>query len=244
MKRLKLYSILIATTTIFYLPKFSLAQLTNFYSSPNYSNFINTLISNSIWKSSMEKYTKDYKASPGNSNRASSDDSLYNVVPEYRRYRAVQFQPTGTRLTVQEYLDAAQISPQEKEELKKLILDIFKKYEASAAKKGYPNDWALAYVSFVGLNSHVYNSRTEELMIPFEQNIGLRDAVAEQATDNGLFNGVTDQEKQKQYELLIILGGLTYHYYEKALKEKNIEDLQVCKLSAAQNLRLVGIKPQ
>jgi len=198
------------------------------------------MISNNIWNSSMEKYTKEYK--PGSA--FSKSDSLPEVVPEYRRYPAVQFKSTGTRLTLQTYLDAIQISAQEKAELKELILKIFKEYEATGAAKTYPNDWALAYVSYVGINSHIYYGRKEKLIIPFEQNVGLRDVVAEHATDNGIFNNVTDKEKQELYELLIMVSGLTYHYYEKACKENNVQEIENCKLSAAQHLKLIGINPQ
>ena len=192
----------------------------------------------------MDKYTKEYKPGSGVSKSDTSSQSLPEVVPEYRRYRAVQFKPTGTRLTLQSYLDAVQISAQEKAELKELILKIFKDYEGTATAKTYPNDWALAYVSYVGLNSHIYNGRTEEPIIPFEQNVGLRDVVAENATDNGIFNNVTDQQKQELYELLVMLGGLNYHYYEKACKEKNVGEIENCKLAAAQLLNLIGIKLQ
>ena len=199
-------------------------------------------MSNSIWQSSMERYTKQYKAGAQISKSDSSRQSSTEEVPAYRRYPAVQFKSTGTRLTLQQYLDAVQISSQEKVELKELILKIFKEYEAEAAAKGYPNDWALAYVSYVGLNSHIYYGKKEKPIIPFEQNVGLRDVVAEYATDNGLFNNVTDQQKQELYELLVLLSGLTYHFYEKAFKDKDVEEMENCKLSAAQHLALIGIK--
>ena len=191
----------------------------------------------------MEKYTKEYKAGSDVSTTDSSSQSTPPVVPEYRRYPAVQFKSTGTLLTLQEYLDAVQISQEDKIELKELILKIFKEYETAAAAKGYPNDWALAYVSFVGLNNHVYHGNTGKPIIPFEQNVGLRDVVAEHATDNGIFNNVTDQQKQELYELLVMIGGLTYHLYEKASKEKNVEEIKNLQLSAAQNLKLIGVGP-
>ena len=244
MEALKPRSIVIAAILIFSYPQHSYAQLANFYSSPNYSNFINNMISNSIWKSSMDKYTKEYKAGSGVSKSDTSQQSLPEVVPEYRRYRAVQFKPSGTRLTLQTYLDAVEISAQEKAELKKLILKIFSDFEATATAKTYPNDWALAYVSYIGLNSHIYYGRTEKPIIAFEQNVGLRDVVAEHATDNGIFNNVTDKEKQELYELLIMVSGLTYYYYEKACKENNATEIENCKLAAAQHLKLIGITLQ
>jgi hypothetical protein len=218
----------------------------DFYSSPGYSGFINTLINNEIWKASWKNYTKNYKGNSRTSTSSSSRSSAPAAIPEvpaYRRYPAVQFKSTGTRLTLQEYLDSIVATPQDKAETKELVLGIFKKYEAEAAAKGYPNDWALAYVSFVGLNSHVYNGKTEELILPFEQNIGLRDVVAEYATDHGIFNNVTDLKKQEMYELLVMLGGLTYHFYEKARRENNADELKNCKLAADQNLKLLGLHP-
>lgn len=219
----------------------SFSQYGNFYSSPGYTNLINTLVDNYIWKSSMEKYTKEYKGGSSSTRPDSPRKSVPEVVPEYRRYPAVQFKSTGTRLTLQEYLDAIQVSAEEKATYKEVILKTFKEYEAEAALKGLANDWALAYVSFVGINTHIYNGRTEKMLIPFEQNVGLRDVVAEQATDKGTFNNVTDQQKQELYELMIILSGLTYHFYEKAVKEKNEEDIKSCKLLAEQNLKLIGV---
>ena len=242
MKTKKLFPAGLIAIMLFAFSQQASAQLANFYSSPNYSNFINNMISNSIWNSSMEKYTKEYKGSAEVSTPDTSVSSSPPAIPEYRRYPAVQFKSTGTRLTLQEYLDAVQISTEEKTELKELVLKIYNDYEAQAAAKGYPNDWALAYVSYVGLNTHVYHGKTEKLLLPFEQNIGLRDVVAEYATDNGLFNNVTDQEKQELYELLVLIGGLTYHYFEKACRENNTEEIKNYKLAAEQNLKLIGIK--
>jgi hypothetical protein len=243
-QRIRHFSIGLSAIIIFTISQQSSAQLVNFYTSPGYSNFISTLIDNSIWKSSMENYTKQYKASSSHSKPDTSRRSQPEEIPAYRRYPAVQFKSTGTRLTLQTYLDAVEVSEQEKTELKELVLKIFKEYEAEAATKGYPNDWALAYVSYVGLISHVYYGKTEKLIIPFEQNIGLRDVVAEHATDKGIFDNVTDQQKQELYELMIMLSGLTYHYYEKACRENNVEEIKNCKLSAEQFLKLIGIKPQ
>ena len=243
MKTTKMYLIGFVAAIVFTASQEGFAQMTDFYSSPGYSNMISTLINNKIWEASMANYSKNYKGGSGASKQRSSSQTSTNEVPAYRRYPAVQFKSTGTRLTLQEYLDSVNVSPQDKAELKQLVLGIFSKYETEAAAKGYPNDWALAYVSFIGLNSHVYHANVEKPIIPFEQNVGLRDVVAEYATDHGIFNNVTDQKKQELYELLVMLGGLTYHFYEKATNEKNAEEIKNCQLQAANNLKLVGIQP-
>jgi len=246
MKTIRLFSISLTTLIVLTFSQQTVAQMANFYSSPGYSNFISTLINNKIWEASMKNYTRNYRGRSGTPRSSSSRSSVSAAIPEipaYRRYPAVQFKSTGTRVTLQEYLDALVGTPQDKAEAKELVLKNFKEYESEAAAKGYPNDWALAYVSFVGLNSHVYNGKTEQLILPFEQNIGLRDVVAEYATDHGIFNNVTDRKKQELYEVLVMFGGLTYRLYEKALRENNFEELKQLKLAAAQNLKLVGINP-
>jgi len=245
MKTSKLYLSGLAAVVIFTFSQQTFAQ--DFYSSPGYTRLIDNLITNYIWDSSMKRYTgnstnKNARGS-GVSKSTSSSQSQPYVVPAYRRYPAVQFKSTGTRLTLQEYLDSVNNSPQEKAELKELVLKIFKEYEAAAATKGLQNDWALAYVSFVGLNKLVYYGVMEKPIIPFEQNVGVRDVVAEYATDHGTFNNVTDRKKQELYEFLVMFGGLTYHMCEKARREANWEELKNCKVAAAQNLRLVGITP-
>lgn len=235
---------MVVALTVFAYSQPSLAQMANFYTSPNYNLFINNMISNSIWNSSMQRYTGMKSGSSGStssSRSTASNRASPAQVPDYRKYPAVQFKSTGTRITLQEYLDNLKVTPEQKAEVKQLVLDIFKEYEAEAAAKGYPNDWALAYVSYIGLNSLVYNGKTA--VIPYEQNVGLRDLVAEYATDHGIFNNVSDREKQELYELLVMAGGLTYNLYENALKKNNTEGLKELKQSAANNLRVVGLKP-
>jgi len=115
-------------------------------------------------------------------------------------------------------------------------------YETAAAAKGLPYDLALATVSYIGLNRHVY-SGAEEPIIPFEQNVGLRDVLAENMTKSGVLANYSDQKKQEIYEFLVIFGGLTYQLCDKARKEKNAEELKNCKLASAQNLKFMGIEP-
>lgn len=238
------FHVVVVAIMVFAFSQQAFSQLTDFLTSPGYSSMINTMISNDIWKRSMEAYMKNRnKGNPGVAKTKPSGQTPAYEVPAYRRYPAVQFKPTGTRLTLQEYLDSVNVGPQDKAELKTLVLDIWKRYETAAAAKGYPNDLALALVSCIGLNSHVHNGRTEKPIIPFEQNIGQRDVLAEYATDNGTFDKLTDRQKQELYELFVMLGGLTYHLYEKAGKENNAGELKSTRLAAAQNLKLIGIDP-
>ena len=247
MRTTKLYSISLAATMILTFSQQTFAQMVDFYTSPGYTKLIDNLMTNYIWNSSMERYTKNYTSKnsggSGASRSKSSSPSKPYEVPAYRRYPAVQFKPTGTRLMLQELADTFGKTPQDKADWKELISETLNKYEAAARAKGYPNDLALAYVSYVGLNKLVYHGVTEEPVIPFEQNIGLRDVVAELATDHGTFSKYTDREKQILYELFVVYGAGAYHLYEKAVREKNAEGVKNSKLLAAHNLELAGIKP-
>lgn len=247
MKTPKLYSIGLAAVMIFTFSQQTSAQLSDFYTSPGYTRLIDNLMTSHIWNSSMERYTKNYTnkntGGSGVSQSKSSSPSKPYEVPAYRRYPAVQFKPSGTRLMLQELVDAFGKTPQDKAHWKELISETLNKYEAAARAKGYPNDLALAYVSYVGLNKLVYHGVTEQPIIPFEQNIGLRDVVAEFATDRGTFSKYTDGEKQILYELFVVYGAVAYHLHEKAIREKNTEEIKKSKLVAAQNLEVAGIKP-
>jgi len=238
----KHYSIAFIALMIFTFSQHSFAQLVNIYNSPGWVNTIASIQESQIVKNALGN-TKNKTGSSSVSKSTSSSQSEPYVVPAYRRYPAVQFRSTGTRLTLQEYLDSLQMSAQDKPEAKELILKTFKEYETAAAAKGCPNAWALAFVSYVSLNSRIYHGITEKPILPFEQNVGMRDVVAEYVTDNGIFNNVTDRQKQELYELLVIGGALTYHVYENALRENDAEELRNLKLMAAQQLKVVGIKP-
>lgn len=237
MKTFRLCSLGFAAAIVVALSDPVSAQFGDFYASQGYINTINTALSNSV----MGYYTSKGNSSVSKSN--STDRSSIEVIPAYRQYPAVQFKSTGTSLKVREAAELVDPVPADRPETERLLSDILTKYEAAARAKGYPNDWALALVSYIGLNMRAYHGKTEKPIIPFEQNIGLRDLVAEQATENGIFKNATDRKKQELYEIFVMFGGLTDHLYEKALKAKNAEDLKACKNFAAQNLKAIGIKP-
>ena len=239
MKTIKLYSVGLVAMMVFTCSQQAFAQLPNayIYNTAGWNSFLHTTMSNSVMQNA-----RNGKGSGGSRSTSSSEPFKYEV-PAYRRYPAVQFKSTGTKLTVKEAAELLDPVPADRPETEKILSGILDKYEAAAREKGYPNDWALALVSFISLNSRVYHGNTEKPIIPFEQNVGLRDVVAEQATDNGIFNNVTDRQKQELYEILVIFGGVAYEYYEKALRENNAEGIKTWKRFAAENLKAIGIKP-
>lgn len=218
-----------------------------------YNKMFSNMLSNRIWDSIYSQSSPGYaaakkklsgsKSKPSTQSSTPSAQASTPIIPEYRRYPSVQFKPTGTRLTLAEYIDAVKLEPKEKAELKVLVQNIWDEYETIAAAKGYPNDLALAIVSFIGLNARVYAGAVDKPLLPFEQNFGLRDMVAESADQNGTFNKMTDRQKQEMYEVLVMLGGITYYYYEKFRMENNAEELKSLRRAAGQNLEMLGIKP-
>jgi hypothetical protein len=157
--------------------------------------------------------------------------------------RVVQFRPTGTRLMLQEIINSSGLGEDQKPELKAELLKILSKYEADASAKGYPNDLALALVSFINLNSYVSQGRDGSPNLSTDESIVLRNSVAEKAAQTGIFDKLSDRSKQEMYELFVILGGATYQSYQDAKTSKNNEELKVTKTAAASNLKLVGIRP-
>jgi hypothetical protein len=244
MKTKRLYSVSLIALAMFLAAQPAAAQYRDSLGVPFNSPFsatMSTMIWNEINKSILTPSQRQNRGTSDRSGSRTSGQAQAEKIPAYRQYKTVQFKSTGTRLLVQEMADSFSGTLQDTAETKALLTDILNKYEAAAAKKGYPNDLALAIVSYIGLNSYVYNQKTEEMILPFEQNIGLRDVVAEHATDNRIFENWTDRQKQEMYEALVMFAGATYHFYEDARKKNNAEDLKTCKLVAAQNLKRLGI---
>ena len=241
MKTTKLYSIGLIMSITFILSQQAPAQDYSVYNGM-FSNMLSNRIWDSIYQQSSPGYAEAKRKLMGSQSQSSGQTSTADV-PLYRVYPTVRFKSTGTRLKVKEFAELVDPVPEDREETRKILSGILDKYEAAAAAKGLQNDLALAIVSYIELSSNVFHQRTEEIIIPFGQNVGVRDSLAESVNRNGSFNDLTDRQKQEMYEVLVMIGGLTYHFYEKAKSEKNAEELKNCKLAAAQNLKLVGITP-
>ncbi len=239
MKRTNLYVVWLAVPTIFLLSEEASAQDYSFYNKM-FSNMLSNRIWDSIYQQSSPGYAEAKKKLMASQSRSSSQASS---VPTYRRYPAVQFKSTGTKLTVKEAAELLDPVPADRPETEKILSGILDKYEVAAREKSYPNDLALALVSYISLNGRVYHGNREKPIIPFEQNVGLRDVLAEQVTEKGTFKNLTDRQKQELYETLVMFGGVTYDMYEKAVRENNSEGIETWKQFAEQNLKAVGIKP-
>ena len=241
MKRTNLYVVCLAVVTLFLFSEHVSAQDYSFYNNM-FSNMLSNRIWDSIYQQSSPGYAEAKRKLMASQSQSSGKASSVLITPSQMN-QAVQFKSTGTKLTVKEAAELLDPVPEDRPETEKILSGILDRYESSAREKGYPNDWALAFVSYIALNGRVYHGNTEKPIIPYEQNGGLRDVLAEQATGKGIFNNVTDRKKQELYEILVIFGMLTYEMYEKAVRENNAEAIKNWKRMAADNLKAVGVKP-
>jgi hypothetical protein len=246
---MKLYSTGAIVMIILTISQQAFAQLSPIYGS-GYQNLINTLLTNKIWEMSMDSYTKKgSKRSPGT---ARSTSTTPNTVPSYgdvventavtpeQVKRAVQFRSTGTRLLLDEYLDALGGTPQDKSDTKVLLTGFLNRFDAEAAAQGYPNDLALALVTYIVVNSAVYSDKP---LLPTEQILEMRYLLAINAARAGSFKNTTDRERQSAYEFSLMTAGMIQYFFAKAKSEKNVEELEKCKVVAAHNLKMLGIEP-
>ncbi len=212
-----------------------------------YNNMFSNMLSNKIWDNIYQQSSPGYSEAKKkllDSRSSSSGQAPTTPVTPGQMNLAVQFKSTGTRLMTQKFAEGlAQKYKQDKAEMKEMVTAMLDRYDAEAAAKGLPNDLALALVSYISLNRRVHNGTKEKLIDPFEQNQGLRDAIAEYAAQNGIFNNMTGRQRQEMYEALVMVALFTDVVYDQAIKSNNAQALKEVKQIAAQNLKSIGIKP-
>ncbi|MBA2525646.1 MAG: hypothetical protein H0V18_07685 [Pyrinomonadaceae bacterium] len=114
---------------------------------------------------------------------------------------ATRFRSTGTQLTTRELANASGDTPEEKEQMFKLMGTVLTAYETEARKIGRQNDFALALAVALAVNSSVYNGKPE----PNEARLlEIGDAIGELMAEDNVFGGITDKQKQEMYESMVI----------------------------------------
>lgn len=114
---------------------------------------------------------------------------------------ATRFRSTGTQLTTRELANASGNTPEEKEQMFKLMGTVLTAYETEARRIGRPHDFALALAVALAVNSSVYNGKPE----PEEARLlEIGDAIGELMAEDNVFGGITDKQKQEMYETMVI----------------------------------------
>ncbi len=114
---------------------------------------------------------------------------------------ATRFRSTGTQLTTRELANASGNTPEEKEQMFKLMGTVLTAYETEARRLGRPHDFALALAVALAVNSSVYNGKPE----PAEARLlEIGDAIGELMAEDNVFGGITNKQKQEMYETMVI----------------------------------------
>ena len=242
MKANRLYSIGTLAMIIFTVCGKAAAQDYGFY-----NQMFSNMLSNRIWDNIYERSSPGYadakrKLSASGSNSAGTT-SITPVTPE-RMNRSVQFRSTGTQLMTQTFADGVgEKYKANKADTKELFTAVLERYDREAAAKGLPNDLALAVVSYIALNSHVYRGGKVKSLLDLDQHSAQRDQVAEYAAQQGIFDRMNDRQRQEMYEALILVAVFTHILYNDAQKYNDDQALKGAKHLAKQNLKNIGIKP-
>jgi hypothetical protein len=138
---------------------------------------------------------------------------ITNAVPTTR------FKPASKRLLMDSFVDGLSKKKDERETLRQLFAEIFKTYEAEAKKAGLANDIAGALTFFVAANYSAYNKGVE-ISDPGTKTMALQ---FQTAMDSEGMRKAPDAQKQKMYELYIMLGGFTLAGYQAAVESKDAD---------------------
>jgi len=165
---------------------------------------IGNIINDRIWNRMRAKARARKKI--GSAAAADSGASSTDVQPSPKKSSAeiaaaTRFRSTGAQLTTRELANASGNTPEEKEQMFKLMSTALALYETEARRLGRPNDFALALAVALAVNSNVYNGRPE----PEEARLlELGDAIGELMAEDNVFGGITDKQKQEMYESMVI----------------------------------------
>ncbi|MEO8433920.1 MAG: DUF6683 family protein [Pyrinomonadaceae bacterium] len=155
---------------------------------------------------------------------------------------ATHFRATGTQLTTRALADAMGSTPEEKEQLFKIMGAALTLYETKARQLGRPNDFALALAAALTYNSSTYN-RTPELTDArlFE----ISDAIGELMTETNVFGGIPDRQKQEMYESMVIFTMLVQILSNEAKQTGDAAGLETYRQLAGKILQNIsGMPPE
>ena len=167
---------------------------------------IGNIINDRIWERMRAKARARRKS--GNSSSPNSSESESRIADSEPTKKsaaqiaaATRFRSTGTQLTTRGLANASGNTPEEKEQMFKIMGTALTLYETEARRLGRPNDFALALAVALAVNSSVYNGKPE----PEEARLlEIADAIGELMAEDNVFGGITDRQKQEMYESMVI----------------------------------------
>lgn len=165
---------------------------------------IGNIINDRLWNRMRAKARARRKAGSVTSTNSPGSETRVAETPKKTPAQiaaATRFRSTGTQLTTRELANGSGNTPEEKEQMFKLMGAVLTAYETEARRIGRPHDFALALAVALAVNSSVYNDRPE----PEEARLlEIGDAIGELMAEDNVFGGTTDKQKQEMYETMVI----------------------------------------
>lgn len=155
---------------------------------------------------------------------------------------ATRFRSTGTQLTTRELANASGNTPEEKEQMFKLMGAVLKAYQDEERRLGRQNDFALALAVALAVNSSIYNGTAE----PQEARLlELGDAIGELMTENNVFGEMPDRQKQEMYETMVIFTMLVQVGANEAKQKGDSAEAETYRQLAGKVLQSIsGMSPE
>jgi hypothetical protein len=231
---MKKHSILLAPFILLLVPVMANAQYVGTYggawsttwNNPT-SSLASVMIQNYINKKSLEQSIANQKGrSTGSisSARSTTTSSPATAQPPSTpvNYGVIRFKPVANSGVPKQIADALSEDPKERAELLKIFQQVKKSYEAEAAKEGRPNDLAVAVTFFLTATSMAYHQSGE----PSESvTKGLIDILQQDMSVSPGFKSMTNLEKQKMHDWLVVAGGFILAGYSQAIETKDPKQL-------------------
>jgi hypothetical protein len=207
---------------------------------------IGNIINDRLWNR-MRAKARARRAS-GSSSAANSRAETPVADPESPKKSAAQiavatrFRSTGTQLTTRELANASGSTPEEKEQMFKIMGAALTLYETEARRLRGPNDFALALAVALAFNSSVYNGTPE----PGDARLfEISDAIGELMAENNVFGGITDRQKQEMYESMVIFTMLVQAGASEARQTGDAAGLETYRQLAGKVLQNIsGMPPE
>jgi hypothetical protein len=173
-------------------------------------------------------------ATASSAKSAPTKPATTNAVP------ATRFKPTGNRLLMNSFVNTLGKTQEQKDSLRQVFQEVFKAYEAEAAKSSVANDIAGAMTFYIAAHYSAYNDGTDV------SETGTEAMVQQLRTmfDSEGMRKASNADKQKLYETFVMLGGFTLAVSQAAADSKDADMPKLRKQMGADGLKsLLKVEP-
>lgn len=175
-------------------------------------------------------------SAPAATTTGSSATTPKTVTVKKTNYAVLRFKPVANSGVAKQIADAIGRNPQERTGLLEIMNTAKKAYESESASSGNANDIAGALVFFIAVNSMAYHQTDA----PSDKiTNALRDVLRDELSQRSEFASMTNLQKQKMSDWLVVVGGFVMTGYLDAAGEKNAQGLADYKELADTSFKIV-----